>query len=201
MTQRFIRGSGTIVLVLALAGCSELFAPRAEVQVPDGELNIVRVAEDTPPLTSTAVSFYAVRGERREVEMSYEVGPGYSGKCLLFVVPADALLRDAVGNEVAMGDSVLIEIEIPNPDLFLFRFSPAGLRFDPMIPAQIEIRYAWADVNGDGRADELDASKLALYKQERPGQAWEKIPSVQRGDVQEIRATINGFTIYALASD
>lgn len=187
-------------LSLAVTACNEISAPKSREFVPDGELPILPVSADAPPLFQTTVSFWAVRGEARVVEMNYDAGyagAAGNGKCLRFVVPATAL--DGTG--VAAGDSVMITIRAINTAQFLFEFEPAGMQFNPAAPARLEIRYRWADRNGDGVANELDGGRLALYRQERPGMVWERIPSTQRNDIQEIHATINHFTLYALATE
>lgn len=192
--------AGFAAVCIAMASCSEVTAPGTVEVVPEDELPIVAVAEDSPPLIQSVVSFWAVRGEARVVEMRYDTA--YSnGKCLRFILPAMSLLKHPDGSNVAMGDSVKINIRVINTSHFLFEFEPAGVRFDPAAPARLEIRYAWADVNGDGAATEADGGRMALYRQERPGMVWEKIPSTQYSDIQEIHATITGFTRYALATE
>jgi hypothetical protein len=195
--------AAVLTLVIGVAACSEISAPATIEQVPDGELPILPVSADAPPLIQTEVTFWAVRGEERVVEMSYDAsyGGNGNGKCLLFRVPATSLLKHPDGRDVAMGDSIQITIRALNASQFLFEFEPAGLRFSPVAPARLEVRYKWADVNGDGVANEADGGRLALYRQERPGMVWEKIPSTQRSDIQEIRAAITGFTLYALATE
>ena len=140
------------------------------------------------------------------MEIRYAAAPGYSGKCLRFVVPGDALLRDANGAVIERGDSVKITIRVVDPSQFLFEFDPAGLRFDPANPAKVEIRYSWAvgDMNGDGAIDDADsavARQLSIWRQERVGDAWVKIPSQRLGDLQEVHEAVTGFKRDALASD
>ena len=201
MKQRSVRClTAILALALAVTGCSEVSAPGTVEQVPESQLPVVPVSADSPPLLQTNVTFWAVRGEPRVVEMRYESQYG-NGKCLRFILPAMSLLKHPDGSNVALGDSVQINIRILNTSQFLFEFEPAGVRFDPAAPARLEIRYRWADTNGDGKATEADGGRMALWRQELPGMVWEKIPSTQYADIQEIHATITGFTRYALATD
>ncbi|MEX2571308.1 MAG: hypothetical protein WD737_08370 [Gemmatimonadota bacterium] len=193
-------------LVVVSTGCDSFLSPEAATVVPDGELPVARVAPDAPPLNATEVSFWAVRGEAREVEIRYATEAGYNGKCLRFVVPAQALLRHADGSVVEPGDSVQITVRVLDPQQFLFEFDPGGLRFDAAHPARLEVRYRWADddVNGDGAVDDRDAEdleRLQLWRQESPGEPWTKLPSTHLAGIQEVHADITGFTRYALASD
>lgn len=192
--------AAVLTLSAVVAACNEISAPEPREFVEDGELPILPVSADAPPLIQTTVSFWAVRGQAREVEMRYDAsygGANGNGKCLLFIVPSTAL----DGTDVAVGDSVMITVRAINASQFLFEFDPAGFQFNPAAPARLEIRYRWADRNGDGVANEADGGRLALYRQERPGMVWERIPSTQRNDLQEIHATIHHFTLYALATE
>ena len=189
------------LLLLPLGSCDAIFGPEEPTSVPESELTFVRLAPDAPPLLETKVTFWAVRGQTREVMIRYASNGGYNGKCLLLRVPAGAVPAGS-----APGDSVQITIEVPDADLFRFRFSPAGLRFDPAFPAELEVRYRYADpdYNGDGVVDAADqryAETFAFWKQERPGEEWQRIPTVRRQDIFEAFATVTGFTQYALATD
>lgn len=192
-----------LLLVLGTsAGCDSAFAPRSDTVLEDEAIEILAVASNAPPLQQSTVSFWAVRGQDREVEIRYALPGGYSGKCLRFVVPAGALLRDADGQVIAPGDSILIDIRVVDPGLFLFEFDPGGVRFDPAHPARLEIRYQWAAALGRSGVDE-DAlvRQLSVWRQENPGESWVKIPSDRLEDRREVHAEITGFTRYALASD
>jgi hypothetical protein len=206
MVRGRLKAAVLSLLLLLAGGCDSVFAPRNDLVLEDTAIEVVEVAPNAPPLQKTTVSFWAVRGETREVEIRYAAAPGYSGKCLRFVVPADALLRDAAGKVIERGDSVQITIRVIDPSQFLFEFEPAGIRFDPAHPAKLEIRHRWAvaDLNRDGIVDDSDtavARELSIWRQERLGADWVKIPSQRLTDLQEVHAEITGFTRYALASD
>jgi hypothetical protein len=202
--NRNVRTGLFLILLSGAAGCDELLTPPSQAVLPEGELDVAPVSDDAPELLNTEVEFWAVRGEEREVQISYETNGSYNGKCLRFVVPPEALLRRPDGSVVEPGDSVQITIRVLDEDRFLFEFDPAGVRFDPSHPARLEVRYSWADLNGDGisSAEDFDLARdYVIWRQEEPGEAWEKIPTVRLEAEREVHAQINGFTRYALASD
>ncbi|MEX2584259.1 MAG: hypothetical protein WD766_13380 [Gemmatimonadota bacterium] len=195
------------LLLLTLgAGCDGLLSPRTQVSLQDAELALVHVADDAPELLAQELTFWAVRGEEREAEIRYASAGGYNGKCLRFVVPAEALLRREDGSVIQPGDSVQIRVRVVDPRLYVFEFDPGGLRFDPAHPARIEVRYSWAaaDIDDDGDVDDADeemAKTMAIWRQEDEGDPWTKVPTTRLEELQEVHAEITGFTKYALASD
>lgn len=203
--------SRTLPLLAAatmLTACDGLFDVTDQAgTVDDRTLEVVRVAVDAPPLADTVVSFWAVRGASREVEIRYlpnGIYPG--GKCLRFRVPSNALLQAPDGRRYAEGDSVRISIRVIDPNRFLFEFAPAGLKFSASDPASLEVRYRWADrdYNGDGVLDARDAQRedlLAVWKQELPGTPWRRLNSVRDKDAEEVHVELTGFTRYAVASN
>lgn len=189
-----------------LGACSELTDPDEQV-VDESELIFVRLDDKGPGIDTTEVSFWAVRGQEREVQIRYFYeGSSSYAKCLRFVVPANALVRRPGGATIATGDSVRITIRMPDRTRLGFEFDPAGLQFDPSHPARVEVvyRYADHDFNGDGVVDSTDdrmAARMGFWRQERPGEPWTRIETTRLQDIAEARATIAGFTKYALAID
>ena len=109
-----MRGIRWLLPVLVLAACSDSSGP--EVEKPESELQFVRFPA-TPPLETLVVSFWAVKGDNREIEIDYlpeEVGED-GEEFLEFRVPNDALLRRPDGTLFAEGDSILITITV-SPD-------------------------------------------------------------------------------------
>ncbi len=194
------------LLVAFLSACDGFLTsePRFAV-IEDGKLTPVKVDPNAPPLERMEATFWIVRGEWREVEIRY-AAPGYSGKCIRFIVPPDAPLRHPDGRVFQQGDSALVTLRVIDPELYLFEFDPDGLRFNPAAPARVEIRYAWiaADANGDGVVNSLDQNfvkTFTLWRQERVTQPWVEVPSERDEENQEIHADVDGFTRYMLASD
>jgi hypothetical protein len=183
-----------------LASCRDVTAPLQEQVVDESELTFVRVDPAAPPLEALEVSFWAVHGQERQVQITYDAGLYGNGKCLLFRVPADA-----VPLGVAPGDSVRVTIRVMDAAEFRFEFQPEGLQFDPEHPARLEIRYRWADpdFDADGDVDPRDlllSETFGLWKL-AGGQTWERVAADRRRDILEIHAPIVGFTQYALATD
>lgn len=199
--HRRLISAAAVVLAAALTSCSD--SPSGPSELPGSRLAFVRAASDAPPLDSLHVQVWAKAGEGRRVEIKYQKVGAYGGdKCLEFDIPGDALYRRPDGSRFAKGDSVLITIDVVDPDAFDFRFAPAGLQFDPKHPAELRVSYKWADpdLNGDGKVDDRDRSfRFDIWRQEADATPWVRIGTTRDGDVQELRADINGFTRYAMA--
>jgi hypothetical protein len=168
--------------------------------VREEELVFIRSAPDAPPLVSRDTSFWAVAGQNREIRIPYVNG----APCLEFKVPGNALLRRPDGTAVQRGDSVRITVRLADAGRFSFEFQPAGLRFDRDHPAELRIRYTYADrdFNGDGRVDDADRRfDFGLWRQERSGQPWAGLVTARDAGTEEVRATLEGFTKFAVAGN
>jgi hypothetical protein len=191
-----------VIAALLLTSCRELTSPSERTSADESALTFVRVDPEAPPLTSTEVTFWAVQGQDREVQISYLSTEYGNGKCLLFRVPADAVMLG-----VAPGDSVQITIRVLDSSEFRFEFEPSGLQFAEDHPAQLEIRYWWADpdYDGDGDVDPRDlllSETFGLWSRLGSGTTWERVAGAERRrDRFEIHAPVVGFTQYALATD
>lgn len=198
MKSRTSRCLALLVTGLVIGGCDDDgVANGNEPEVRnETDLEFVRVRADAPPLETTDTSFWAVRGEKRELEIRFtgQGGPGTGSRFLRFEVDDDALLRRPDGRPFAPGDSVLIRVSIET-SRFLASFEPSGLEFDPGEPAELEIDYELAEDDFLG-VEELE---IDLWRQEQAGEPWERIGSVQVEDLDEIEAEILGFTRFALA--
>ncbi len=179
----------------ALAGCD---SPSDDGRVDEDDLVFIRAAADAPPFEATVVSFWAKRGEDVERRIDYENGE----ECLRIRIRDDALLRYPDGRRFQEGDSVFITIRVVNEQYFNFEFSPAGLEFDPDEPAELRVSYQFADpdLNQDGEVDGEDEDfEFGFFRQELPGQDWQRIGSARLHDLEEVRADLEGFSRYALA--
>lgn len=162
---------------------------------PESQLEFVLVDPDAPPLETTDTSFWAVRGEERELEIRFQGsgGSGTGSRFLRFEVDDESLLRRPDGTTFAPGDSIEIRVQVAS-DRYFADFEPSGLVFNPDDPAELEIRYELADDDFLEREQEFD-----LWRQERPGDPWQRIGSLQLEDIDEIEAELLGFTRFALA--
>lgn len=192
-----------ILLVLAgalLAACGDGSTDPPGQTVPENELVFIRSAAGAPPLVTTDTSFWVKAKDGREVRIPYVNGQG----CLEFKVPGDALLRRPDGSAIQSGDSVRITIRHTDSGRFSFEFLPSGLQFNPSRPAELRIRYQYADpdLNGDGRVDSADDRfDFGIWRQEASAQPWANLISVRDASIQEVRATITGFTKFAVAGN
>jgi hypothetical protein len=196
-----------LLLFLALLGvgsCSDSTAPSGTTRNPT-ELNIVRLDVTTPRLFNPVDSFYAKKGEDRELRIYFQDAVGGSGEEFLRLkVPAPSLLARPDGTPFQTGDSILIRVSIADPARIVFDMEPAGLTFDSAQPAELNIEYVHADhdFNEDGVTNTLDAnikSQLALWRQETASDPFVKLSSVNVEDLEEVEANILGFTRYAIA--
>ena len=191
-----------LVASVFFASCRELTTSTEPEVVDESELTFVRVDPEAPPLDAYEVSFWAVQGQDRQIQISYASSTYGNGKCLLFRVPADAVMLG-----VAQGDSVQVTITVMDAAEFRFEFQPEGLQFDPAHPAELEIRYRWADpdIDGDGDVDPRDrllSETFSLWQKVGTGTSWQRVGgSERRRDEFEIVAPVVGFTQYALATD
>src|SRR5688500_16567291 len=181
------------LLPAALAACEDPAGGRGPVSGDD--LVFLRPAAGAPPLAVQEISFVAVKGQDHDIRIDYANGD----ECLRFRLDDDALTRRPNGTVMNEGDTITIRIRVVDDGYFNFEFQPAGLDFAE--PAELRVNYQFAhpDFNGDGEVDDDDEDfEFGWWRQEMPGQRWEKIASAQVHDVTEVRAEIDGFTRYAL---
>lgn len=190
--------------LLLAAGCDSSTPPDNGGTKPPGELTILTLAEGTPPLVTDSVGFYARYDEEREARIDIAPNVDY----LKFKVGKFSLFRRPDGSLFGPGDSVFISIKVINPDELLFEFTPAGLKFNPAIPAELSLDYDSAgftipgDYDGDGD-DDIDDSEietdLAIWKQEAPGLLFSRLTGFIEFELDEVEVKIHSFTRYALA--
>ena len=198
--------------LLALAGaaglalsCSDSSGP-GDITKPPAELTVVTLAPTSPPLFNPVDSFYAKRGEDREVRIFFqdpETG-GQGEEYLRLRVAAASLLARPDTTPFQVGDSILIRVQVVDPAQFLFELQPSGLTFSSSAPALLKIHYDQAndDFNQDGHVDQEDDSIetiLSIWRQEHPGDPFVRLGPAVVKDLKEIEAELQGFSRYALA--
>jgi hypothetical protein len=173
---------------------------------PEGNLNVVRVAPGSTPLFNASDSFYAKRGEDREVRIYFQDAAGGQGEEYLRLrVNAGSLRALPDGTPIVEGDSVLIRASVVDPARMLFQLEPSGLQFDPGEPAELKIHYDHADgdINDDGSSDGVDrtieSTLLGIWRQEKPGDPFVRLGAVLELEIDEADAELTGFSRYALA--
>ncbi len=132
-------------------------------------------------LDNNVVTFWAVRGEARSVQINYLSSTGDTSFPFLHLTITDPVYMPGLG-DIMPGDSVQITVTVDPTDIKV-TLEPTGLQFGE--PAQLQISYGGAggDMNGDGVVDEGDAqietSLLGLWYREGADSAWTKIPASQ----------------------
>jgi len=207
LTHRAAAAFVAVAVTAAALACSADAPVQPDPSVrPTDALHFLRPAPDAPALVSSQVSFWARRGEDREVFLYYQPRPGQSSgdEFMRFRVPGASLERRPDGTAFQQGDSVLITVTVSDPARLLLDFQPSGLRFSPSAPARLKIRFADAndDFDGDGDVDANDSAveqQFAIWKQEAPGLPWFRMTSTLKVDTEDVEADLLGFTGYAIA--
>ncbi|MGH7512431.1 MAG: hypothetical protein ACREOQ_05835 [Gemmatimonadales bacterium] len=191
-------------LLAGAAACSDAGEPNGGTR-PPSELNVVRVAPSSPPLLNATVSFYAKRGEDREVQIFFQDASGGQGDEYVHLqVDAGSLLATADGSPILPGDSVLIQVSVVDPAEMLFDLEPTGLKFNPVAPARLTVHYdhAGGDLNHDGVSDGRDGSierTLSIWREERQTDPFVRLSSVLTIDTHAVEAELTGLSRYAIA--
>jgi hypothetical protein len=157
----------------------------------------------TPPLSldQYAVSFWAVRGESRSIQINYLSTIDEATYPFLVFTATDPLFVPGVG-ELALGDSVLITVTVDTTKIGV-RLEPSGLQFGT--PAELKMWYGGAggDLNGDGVADAADAAieqtLLGLWYREDQADAWTQITASQSLEEKSFTYALPHFCEYAVA--
>lgn len=192
---------------LVLAACESTTEPEV-IQVDENELQFLMFPADLAPLVTREGSFWAVAGDDRSLVLRYAPEPGDDDEgeeFLEFKVPGDGLSRRPDGTRFQEGDSILITVRVDSQNRVLFDFEPSGLTFDPDHPAELEITYRriGGDLDGDGDEDDDDRDfelNLRIWKQERPGDPWRQLGTLQFEEQKELEADITSFTGFCIAA-
>lgn len=191
-------GPAALVLLAGVvaAACDSSTESGPPAVLDESELDFVPRRVAAPPLETMDTSFWAVRGQDRELEIRYEGqgGPGTGKAFLEFTVEEQTLLRRPDGSLFAEADSIEIRVLV-DPELFVVSFEPSGLVFNPNEPAKLGLDYDEAEEDFLLREDELD-----IWRQEEPGDPWERLGSIKVEELDEIEVLLLGFTRYALAT-
>ena len=189
-----------IIALAALAACGGDSTGPNPITKPTSDLHFLRLSATAPQLQSTVVSFFAVKGQDREIRVRFKNGEDF----LRFRVFANSLKQRPDGSTIANGDSVLITITITDPTKLQADFQPAGLKFSSSSPARLQFEFGEADkdLNDDGVVNATDTSlipQISTWRQEVAGAEWLKVSSTVEIEINEVQADILGFTGYALA--
>jgi hypothetical protein len=154
------------------------------------------VGDEAGPYT---VSFWAVRGQERELEINYDD----NGTVYHFL---ELKIEDPVtspdGSPIAVGDSVLITA-IVDPAVLAVQLEPSGLQFGQRTKFKMWYTAAGGDLNGDGVVDNDDSyienELLELWFQSESGEPWQPINSWHYTWYDLFRADLEHFSGYAVS--
>lgn len=160
-------------------------------------------AQLTPPLglDNYVVSFWAVRGESRSIQINYQSSIDGENHPFLVLTTTDPQFVPGVG-ELAMADSVLITVTVDTTKIGV-SLQPTGLLFGA--PAELKMWYGGAngDLNGDGVADSTDAvieaKLLGLWYREDESDPWSHLPAAQSLEEKSFTYALAHFSEYAVA--
>lgn len=202
----FIRRAG---LCLVLAGSLGLAIACSDDDLAnertEEELNPLRIRPDAPPLERTDTSFYAKKGEDREVAIYFTDGAGGRGTLFFRLrVFGNSLAALPDGTPIADGDSVLITARVVDPTRVLVDLEPSGLTFDASAPPSLTLHYDEVDhdFNGDGLIDAADGlieARFTIWRQESPGQLFVRLPSIVNLLLDGVSTSLGGFSRYAIS--
>lgn len=201
MMSRVLRAMRLVLLGGFLACASDSTGPS---QRPDDEMVFLRFAGNAPPLESSLVTFWAVRGQNREGRVFFLDSEGErDDEFVRLKVDAGSLVGLPGGLPIGLGDSVLITIQV-DPQRLMVTLLPAGLLFSSAQPAELRIRYDKAnpDYNEDGVVDGEDEEvedRFSIWRQGVLGGAWARLGSVRFQEDHRVEARLEGFSRYAIS--
>jgi hypothetical protein len=182
-----------LLAALAAAGCSDSTAPSRS----QTDLNILQLLPTAPPLLQNSVSFQACQGQGAEGRLFYQQGSGQGGdEFARLTFDGGSLLAKPDGSPFAAGECVTITMALADPQSrdLLVQLEPTGLRFDSTHPVQLRLDY--------GEAQGVDSNienRIAIWRQEQPGDPFVQIGSAVLKDQRKVEANLVGFSRYALA--
>lgn len=172
---------------------------------PPGQLAIVKIPASAPALFNDSVSFYTKVGRDDEGFLYFKTAAGARGEKFARIrIRQRSLASRPDGTPFGATDSVLIVMKVVNPLELGVELLPSGIHFNASDPAELRIEYeaTKGDLNGDGQKDAKDDAieqKLALWRQEKPGDPLVKIGTVKTDGLRELKADLVSFSRYYIA--
>jgi len=180
-------------LLLTTLACSDSTGP-AESR-PPAQLNILHLSPTAPPLLATSTTFDACSGSGGEGHLFFSDGKGGEGEEFArLTLDNNTLLAKPDGTLFTPGECIQITMAVDDPTQVLVRLEPSGLRFNPADPAELRLEYAEAE-----GVDSTIEAQIAIWVQETDGAPFVQIGSAVLKDQKEVRASLFGFSRYALA--
>ena len=166
---------------------------------------ILKFRRGAPPLDQSSIAFYAKKGQQTTMSMYFRTPSGGRGaEYARLVIPSSGLAARPDGTPIAFGDSVLIRVSAPNTTQLMLTMEPHGLKFNPLAPARLTMRYNEADrdFNSDGvvnLADALIELRLAIWRQPLLGDPFMALSSLLDRLFSSVSADLRGFSQYVIA--
>lgn len=196
------------LLGIAACGDDDATGPEPPDVVPEAQLTFLRPAAAAPLLATTDTTVVATAGEPLDLEIRYLPigGAGEGEKFLEFELDDESLLRypadhpTRAGEAFQPGDTIWIRVTVEASRL-IAGFEPGGLVFNPVEPAELELRYFNADddYDDDGLPDPELEGDIDLWRQEKPGDPWERVGDLKDVEFDRVRAFLRTFSRYGLA--
>lgn len=192
---RTLRAAALLVAGL-LAACAP-DSPRTAVpsgaaaaaDAPGQALGFLRRGPAAPPFHDEEAVLHGVAGLGGEVTLRFADGSPFA----TFRVGAETLRGATLrGAPLADGTPVRIRMAPADGERFVVVLEPAGLRFNPAAPAELVFHYRHAL---PGRA----RGAPEVWRQEAPGEAWQRVGGTSDPQAGTLRAPLDGFTRYAAA--
>lgn len=195
------------ISLLMIGGCTsgpDPADPPGTVK-PAGQLAIITLPASAPPLFNDSVAFYAKVGRDDEGFVYFRNAAGGQGEKFARIrIRQRSLAARPDGTPYGPSDSVLIVMKVVSPRELGVELLPSGIRFNPSEPAELRIEYeaTGGDLDGDGRKDGDDDTieqRIALWRQEKPGDPLVKIGTVKTEGLRELKADLVSFSRYYIA--
>ena len=171
----------------------------------DSAGTIVKIPGTAAALFNDSVAFYAKVNRDDEGFIYFKTASGARGEKFARIrIRQRSLAARPDGTPFGPNDSVLIVMKVVNPLELGVELSPSGIHFNASDPAELRIEYTETkgDLNGDGKKDGDDdkiEQKLALWRQEKPGDPLVKIGTVKTEGLKELKADLVSFSRYYIA--
>ena len=149
-----------------------------------------------PPLNleQKRVTFWAVRGASRSVQINYKGTHDSDPHPFLLLTTTDPQFVPGTG-ELAVGDSVLVTVKVDTRKLKV-SLEPTGLQFGA--PATLTLWYTGAA--DDNKSATASDDNLGLFYREDHKHPWIQIQATQSLEQKSFTSNIPHFSDYAIAS-
>jgi hypothetical protein len=172
---------------------------------PADQISIVWLASDHPDFYGTEVSFWAKQNQDTEGSLYFKDDQGQRGEEYARLrIRQGSLKAYPDGRPFGAEDSVLITMRVADATRIIVELLPSGLQFNAGNPAELKLEYGHddPDLNHDGQVDSTDQGlqhQLAIWVQEVVNGPFAKTASVNSESLEEIEASLLGFSRFAVA--